>query len=118
MVSPRYEAQVVLGVDDRERSPPPRKPIRLADILFVLERDARRIRNDQEFFERRPEMKARVPESEILRAEVFEAALRLLEKMQPVFGQVLELIKSAEGGARTKVERGERDGGERQGAVR
>ena len=99
-------------------APQARRPVRLTDMIFVFRVEAHEIRARDQYFLDRPELKFRVAKKDLETAEVMEAAVRFLEKLQPVFGQVLELIKGAEAGAVTKVERGGRDGGKRKGAVR
>lgn len=90
--------------------PKPSKPVRLIDMTYELIMEARSLRETQELCVQEGLRKKADPER-IRRAEVFEAASRFLEKIQPVLGQVIDLIKSAEG-AKANVERGH-DGGER-----
>lgn len=84
---------------------PQPKPVRLADMIYEITMEAHHIRHVQAVMGMPPAKRDPDPK-ELRRAEVFDATARLLERIQPVLGPVIELVKSA-----STKQQGGRNGG-------
>lgn len=83
------------GEPSSGRAEQPSKPVRLADMIYTIGLEAYRIREGQTALIMAGLRKEPWPEA-IRKAEVMEAAVRYLEKQEPVLGSIIQIIKSAE----------------------